>query len=180
MAYTRHQLATDGDGCKCGRRASVVHCISCGSFLCRVIKDAKLLPYTAFRDEKSWNCKKCDHSFPEHARLDCEAPVVLGPLAQGIFKLKRLASALEQGHPMTDDEDAIKKVITKMGVPIPGITAPITKRPDLDPLDAYQLSPEDYAIAEQTWRGSQKLQNEYKLHEWLEKRRREEAIRACL
>ena len=106
MAIPQHHLGMRGDECQCGRRASLIHCIACGSsrvyarhnryheFLKtnengESYKEPHLVP-TEFR------CQSCDFLFVPEEREYCEAPAVGEKLQRQ--RIAALALAQQQGE----------------------------------------------------------------------------------
>jgi len=106
MSLPLYYVGVDGDRCRCGRRESVVHCLSCGSFKVKVIKDSRLKPPNA-RDLVYWLCNKCDFGFADNTRTDCNAPVYETKVHRVAHEIKRTREAQANGHPLTAKEEVI-------------------------------------------------------------------------
>jgi hypothetical protein len=111
MAYPRHYLATETDGCRCGRRRSIVHCIMCGSFKVRAIRERHRMPPGMIGDEPAWSCQKCAFGFPDHDRHLCDAPVVLSSEAKAKHVVKSVLQQQADQYPLTSKEEVIANAI---------------------------------------------------------------------
>lgn len=98
MRVPSHVVGVKGDECQCGRRATIRHCISCGSV--RVY--ARMNRAHLFHSGETryvateFRCQSCGYLFVEEEREFCEAPPVNAALAQQ--KIKALHDARQSGE----------------------------------------------------------------------------------
>jgi hypothetical protein len=107
-------LGFPGDECNCGRRASVLHCIACGSTR---IYARSYRPHTHLNGETKivetqLRCQSCNHVFIPEERQFCEAPPVSEVLAK--LKVRRLAEAKARGEYLNPQEQKVASVLNKI------------------------------------------------------------------
>ena len=83
MPISNQMIGIPGDECICGRRSTIRHCPSCGSF--RVYGRTGRVHTFASGEQKlvktEFRCQACTHLFVDEEREFCEAPAVGKKLA---------------------------------------------------------------------------------------------------
>jgi hypothetical protein len=106
MTLPLNYVACEGDACKCGRRASIRHCPTCGSFRCEGRASLRIRRDNGDVVER-YKCMRCMEIFDDYARQFCEAPVYLTKGQKVVEDIKRAHEALISGHPLTEKESQI-------------------------------------------------------------------------
>jgi hypothetical protein len=85
--------AVKGDECNCGRRATVLHCLKCGStrIYARMNRLHKMMNGETKIVENEYRCQTCGHLFIDEEREFCDAPPFTAMLAR--LKAQRLLEA---------------------------------------------------------------------------------------
>jgi hypothetical protein len=105
MSIPISYVGVDGDRCSCGRRASLRHCPSCGSFMVKFRPSARISRQT---EEGSWQfierytCTRCGFVFEDSLRKSCEAPVYMTKQQRLVVTAVQVKSA--QGLPLNLQE----------------------------------------------------------------------------
>lgn len=108
----QYYVGREGDMCKCGRRLTIVHCPSCGSF--RVVK-LKRPEFINGQEIYYYTCHKCGMRFEEREQKQyCEAPKYETKLQQVAAELVRTKNAVEEGHPLTKKEQKLAPVVVPL------------------------------------------------------------------
>lgn len=98
MGVPQHMVGIKGDMCACGRRATVRHCIECGS--ARVYARQNRLHTFKSGEQKfveiEFRCQACGHTFTEEEREFCNAPPITIALAK--LKVQRLYEASKENE----------------------------------------------------------------------------------
>jgi hypothetical protein len=127
MPVSSQMLGVAGDECQCGRRATVRHCPSCGSFRVygRTNKVHKFPDGSYKLVETEFRCQACTHLFVDEEREFCEAPAVGKKLATQ--KVAALHEAAKSGDALTPAERIAAESILKAmrsGTPLENVKTP--------------------------------------------------------
>lgn len=116
MPIAKEVIGVMGDECQCGRRATVRHCIKCGST--RIY--ARMDRLHTFTDGSQryvavqLRCQGCGNLFVEEERTFCDAPPVGPKLAAQ--KARALYEARQSGESLsTKEEQLVKAMDTLLG-----------------------------------------------------------------
>lgn len=107
----RDILGFKGDECDCGRRATILHCNSCGStrIYARSNRQHTHLNGEVKFVETQFKCMTCGHTFIQEERQYCDAPPVSEALAK--LKVKRLTEAAKTGEYLRPDDKQASEAI---------------------------------------------------------------------
>lgn len=120
MAVPKQMIGIKGDECQCGRRASVRHCIACGSSRLYARQNRfHQFPSGEVRFvQTEFRCQTCNHLFVEEERPFCNAPPVGDVLAGQ--KVRALIEAKKQGEYLRPNDekaaDALQGLLPKTEV----------------------------------------------------------------
>jgi hypothetical protein len=111
MPLPAKYIGVHGDECQCGRRASVRHCISCGSV--RIYARMERMHTLASGEKRfvdvQFRCMSCGHLFIEIEREFCEAPPVSAALARQ--RIKAIHDASQTGEYLNPSDVKIADAI---------------------------------------------------------------------
>lgn len=113
MTLQAHHIGVEGDCCRCGRRASLRHCPSCGSFQVKPRPSATTIvvdpdnPNGPRKVIERFICTRCRMIFDDGARKYCEALKYETKLDKAVAEIKRAQDERSAGHPLTGREEVI-------------------------------------------------------------------------
>jgi hypothetical protein len=114
-----------GDQCDCGRRASILHCLACGST--RIYARTGRL-HTHMNGETKFvetqlRCQTCGHLFIQDERPFCDAPPVGEKLAAQ--KVRALAQARKQGEFLRPEDEKLAQILDELTTVAPEIATTV-------------------------------------------------------
>lgn len=139
----RDVVGVDGDECTCGRRATVLHCIACGStrIYARSNRVHEHLDGSSKYVAVQYRCQTCGHLFITDERMFCEAPPVSAALAR--LKVQRLAQAKARGEFLRPEDQQVADAIEKAQAVISKEQEPlVVEQSFVKSVDDIQASPE--------------------------------------
>ena len=102
MSIPTSYIGVSGDRCSCGRRISIRHCPSCGSFRVNLRRA---------EGKDTFVCVPCGMQFDDEMRSECQAPVYRTKQEIAVLDIIRAKQELNTGHPLTERESIILKAI---------------------------------------------------------------------
>jgi hypothetical protein len=151
MSIPQSYVGVDGDRCSCGRRASLRHCPSCGSFMVKFRPSARISRLTelgSWQLVERYTCTRCGFVFEDALRRSCEAPVYMTKQQRLVVAAVQAKSA--QGLPLNLQERQILKAFDtstnrfRAEVPVDAAFAASSEAPDND--DTVRRLTSEYVI----------------------------------